>query len=187
MSAARAASLVLVAFALGACTARDGGSGLIESATGTTVKPQYTPGDFAKTTYCPPIEIRSGTEAMTVYERGHDEEPAFVRYQASIGQTARECQLVGTTLTMKVGVAGRVLAGPKGGAGNLTIPIRVAVVKQTGGSGPLYSQLFKVPVTLSPPTLGANYNQVFDQVVVEVGPEDRNLIIYVGFDEGPKT
>ncbi len=61
------------------------------------------------------------------------------------------------------------------------------MTKQFGGTGPLYSELFKIPVGLARADFGANYNQVFDQVVVTAGPHDRNLIIYVGFDEGPKA
>ncbi len=149
---------------------------------------ETTAADFVKRdNYCPPIQIRAGTASMTVYERGHENETQYVRYLASISQTARECTMVGDTLTIKVGIAGRVVAGPKGSAANITLPIRVAVAKQFGGAAPLYSQLFKIPVTLAAPTFGANYNQVFDQVIVTAGPQDRNLIIYVGFDEGPKA
>ena len=179
---------ILLACGLGACTSVDEGN-ITEGATvSAPAKKEYTLEDFTqKSGYCPPIQIRTGTGAMTVYERGHDQEKDYVRYLASITQTARECTLVGNTLTMKVGVAGRVVAGPKGAAATITVPLRIAVTKQFGGTGPLYSQLFKVPITLSAPTFGANYNQVFDQVIATVGPEDRDLIIYVGFDEGPKT
>ena len=124
---------------------------------------------------------------MTVYERGHENETAYVRYLASISQTARECTMAGDVLTIKVGIAGRVVAGPKGSEANVTLPLRVAVAKQFGGTAPFYSELFKIPVGLAAPTFGANYNQVFDQITVTAGPDDRNLIIYVGFDEGPKA
>ena len=145
---------------------------------------KYSVDDFKKSSFCPPVVIRDGTSAMTIYERGHEADQSYVRYLASLGRTARECQLAGDTLNVKVGVAGRLVAGPKGAAGNVTLPIRIAVVKQVGGTGPLYTQLFKVPVSVTGPTFGANFNQVFDQVNVKVTPDDRNLIVYVGFDEG---
>jgi hypothetical protein len=122
---------------------------------------------------------------MTVYEKGHENETQYVRYLASITQNARECSMTGDTLTMKVGIAGRVVAGPKGSAANITLPVRIAVAKQFGGTAPLFSELYKIPVSLTAPTFGANYNHV-EQVTVTAGPQDRNLIIYVGFDEGPK-
>ena len=147
---------------------------------------EATGADFVKRdTYCPPIQVRAGTASMTVYERGHENETQYVRYLASITQKARECTMTGDTLTMRIGFAGRVVAGPKGSAANITLPVRIAVAKQFGGTAPLYSQLLKIPVTLAAPSFGANYNHV-EQVTVTAGPQDRNLIIYVGFDEGPK-
>jgi hypothetical protein len=180
---ARQAALIVAAMALGACTTKDGSGFLSPGTGGAPAEKQYTMADFTKSTYCPPLQLRPGTEAMTIYERGHDGEPNFVRQQASITKTARECGTQGGTLTMKVGVGGRVLAGPKGGPGTVTLPIRVAVVKQTEGATPLYTNLYKVPITVSAPSFGTNYDEVFT-VSVPVGPEDRDLIVFVGFDEG---
>lgn len=177
----RPAALILAVVGLAACSA-SGGGGLLSGGS-VAGKKQYTLQDFAKSSYCPPVQIRGGTEAMTIYERGHDNEPAYVRQQASISRTARECSMAGNTLSVKVGIAGRVVAGPKGGAGTVTLPLRIAITKQVGGDGPLYSNLFKVPVTVSAPDYSANYEQVFP-VSVDIAPDDRNLIIYVGFDEG---
>lgn len=176
----------VLALGLGAC-AGVSEKNVVESSA-VVATPQSAPAEFdftKKSSYCPPVQIRPGTSTLEVYERGHEREQQYVRYLASISQTARECSMVGDTLTVKVGVAGRVVAGPKGSAGSITLPLRVAVTKQFGGTGPIYTQLFKVPVTLSPPHFGANYNQVFDQIVVQAPPQDRNLIIFVGFDEGP--
>ncbi|MCP4381163.1 MAG: hypothetical protein GY798_07050 [Hyphomicrobiales bacterium] len=120
---------------------------------------------------------------MIVYERGHENERDHIRHQASISNTARECSQNGSTLSIKVGVSGRVLAGPKGGPGSVTLPLRVAVVKQIGGTSPVYSNLFKIPVTITPPANSSAYAQVFD-VSTQVGPQDRDLIVFVGFDQG---
>lgn len=183
----RSTLAVALALGLGACAGVNEKT-VTEGAVVSAPSKQTTAADFVKRdTYCPPIQIRAGTASMTVYERGHENETQYVRYLASITQTARECTLAGDTLTMKIGIAGRVVAGPKGSAGNVTLPVRVAVAKQFGGTGPLYSQLFKIPISLAAPTFGANYNQVFEQVTVTIGPQDRNLIIYVGFDEGPSA
>ena len=181
------AFVVLLAAGLGACAGIDEKTA-VEGVTVTAPQKDVTAADFVKKDdYCPPIQIRAGTASMTVYERGHENETAYVRYLASITQTARECTLVGDTLTIKVGIAGRVVAGPKGSAASVTLPLRVAVAKQLGGTAPLFSELFKLPVSLTAPTFGANYNKVFDQVTVTASPNDRDLIIYVGFDEGPKA
>ncbi len=142
-----------------------------------------TPEMFIDQGYCPPIQIRPGTEALIVYEKGHENDPQFARYQGSLVQTARECHTInGNTLTIKVGVVGRLTAGPKGAAGNYTLPLRVAVVKQNGGKV-FYSEIQKVPVTISAPSFNADYTTVVD-TSFEISREDRDLIIYIGYDEG---
>ncbi len=48
----------------------------------------------------------------------------------------------------------------------------------------------KVPVTISAPQYASDFTAVVDNISFEVGPQDRDLIIYVGYDEGtpkPKT
>ena len=53
-----------------------------------------------------------------------------LRYQGSITRTARECHLNGSTMTMKVGIEGRIITGPAGGPGNVDVPMRIAVVQE---------------------------------------------------------
>jgi len=60
---------------------------------------------------------------------------------------------------------------------------KIAVARQMV-PGPLYTQLYKIPVTVDQPTLAADFSQVIDQVNLQVGPADRDLVIYIGFDDG---
>jgi hypothetical protein len=41
--------------------------------------------------YCPELRVISGAELVRRYEKGHDEDPDYVIWQASFGKTAREC------------------------------------------------------------------------------------------------
>lgn len=181
----------ILASAVAACAGGGSGGGLgglfapdPNAAVVTVEKPDYSPDFFMKSGYCPPVQILPGTESFIAYDRGHEDDPAFIRSQSAIARTARECNaLAPDTLSIKVGVGGRVLAGPKGGAGTVTLPLRVAVVKQHGGNV-LFSRVFPVKVSLNAPDFAADYSEVFDQVVFKVQPEDRDLIVYVGFDEG---
>jgi hypothetical protein len=180
-----AVSVLAAAGFLSACASSDGGGTMSKISDGFfgTNRPDDIPQDyFTRPAYCPPVQIRGGTQAFVVYERGHDLEPEFVRHQASITKTARECSRTADGLAIKIGVGGRVVAGPKGGPGTVTMPIRVVVSKQSGGV--LYSELFKVPVDIAPPDLGSDFSKVVDNVAVPVGPDDRDLIVFVGFDEG---
>ncbi len=150
----------------------------------TTVQTQYPPDFFLKSGYCPQVQILPGAESLTVYDRGHDGEADFIRSQGSITRTARECHALDAgTLSVKLGVAGRVLAGPKGGAGTVTMPLRVAVSRQHDGTV-LFSKAFTFTTTLSAPDFAADYSEVFDQITFKVNPDDRDLVIFVGFDEG---
>jgi hypothetical protein len=137
---------------------------------------------FTQSTYCPRVEVRAGTEAMAFYEKGHDGDAAFVKYQASLGKTARECHNSGPNYTLKIGISGRVVAGPKGAAGTVTVPVRVAIAQQLGGVA--YSELFKIPVDVAAPTFSSDFAHVIDQIALQIPPDQHNFIIYVGFDEG---
>ena len=46
-----------------------------------------------------------------------------------------------------------------------------------------FTKEYKVPVALAA-DYSADFSQVFDDVVVDVTEQDRDLIIYVGFDQG---
>jgi len=173
---ALAAAMVLVALpaVLGGCS----GNGLFADNRPDDISPDY----FKAPAYCPIVQIRAGTHSYSVYERGHEGDPAFVRYQGTITKTARECRKTADGFAVKVGIAGRVVSGPKGGQGSVTVPIRVALMQET--SGVKFSELYNVSVTMVPPTFNGSFSQVVDWIPVTATPQDRDFVIYVGFDEG---
>ncbi|HZP20606.1 MAG TPA: hypothetical protein VFB16_10410 [Bauldia sp.] len=179
-----AAALPLMAGLLLAGCNTSGSSGLFVAPADN--RKVLTAADFA-TPYCPPVDIRGGTEALSVYDRAHQGEAGWVKYQASIGKTARECHPTSDTMNIKLGISGSVVGGPKGAPGNVTLPVRVAVVKQSNTAGkPLFSQLYKVPATLATSTVRGDFTFV-QEISFKVAPADRDLIVYVGFDEGKKS
>ena len=52
-----------------------------------------------------------------------------LRFQATITKTARECSLNGGVITARIGIQGRVIAGPAGAPSSVQVPLRVAVVQ----------------------------------------------------------
>ncbi len=174
-------ALSLVA-TLAACSSTGGGSGITKIFSKPD-KPDDIPADyFIKKGYCPPIRVRGGTGVYTTYERGKDADPTAVRYSASIGRTARECSPTGSGLAIKVAVAGRTVGGPKGAAGDVSLPIRVVITRADASVA--YSQLYKIGVNLQPPDLGADFQQVFTPIDLPLAADERDVTIYVGFDEG---
>lgn len=133
--------------------------------------------------YCPTTVMRAGTETLDVHPDGmrpDDPDAATkLRFRGTIRDVVRECNSAGSFLNIRVGVAGRVVSGPKGETGSFLMPIRIAV---TRGEDVLYSQLHDVPATIAEGTSNAQFSFV-DSAISIPKPENRNIIIYVGYDE----
>lgn len=141
---------------------------------------EIDPRKFLGPDYCPEIRIREGTEVARLYERDREDDPAAVVWQASVGKTARECLYdAAGNLTLRIGVSGRVVAGPKGGPTTVTLPLRIAVVKHK--EAVLASELYPLSVAL-PTGRSTVFSDVRELTVPSPGSE-RDYIIYVGFDE----
>jgi hypothetical protein len=130
--------------------------------------------------YCPQPSLRDGTAYLQSYERGGQDDPNRLVYQAVISDTTRTCQFNEGSGTVNVVASGRIIPGPKGRAGTITLPIRVAAMR---GSQVLYSQLIRHQVAVSD-TAGATQFFLSDPNVVIPGGIDRSVQIVVGFDEG---
>ena len=111
----------------------------------TTPPPAATPppGKAPINLECPQIEVQDGTSSVRVYA-GADQSNANLRYQFSLGDTARDCQLADGRLNIKVGVAGRVLVGPAGAPSSFTVPVRI-VIRRESDEQPAVSQLYASP------------------------------------------
>jgi hypothetical protein len=92
---------------------------------------------------CPDVTVADGGAALRV--GGADN--AAVRYQFSIGDTARQCDPAGPgQASIKVGVSGQVVIGPAGSGGSFTAPVRVTVT-QVGIDKPVFSQTYRAEAT----------------------------------------
>jgi hypothetical protein len=137
--------------------------------------------------FCPKTVIRAGTESYRTYadgvSRDDPDAKSSLRFQATVTEVARECNYVGDTLNIKVGIRGRVINGPTGASGTLNTPIRVALVSTANEV--FYSELYQVPVSLPEGASTAKFSYIDNNISIP-DPDKRNLVIYVGFDEGPK-
>lgn len=177
-------ALALAGAALGGCSMLGGGGVKPDTtaATGTSVTgadgTQIDVRRYLGPNYCPELRVPEGMQVVRQYEKGHDGDRNFVVWQASLGKTAREClyDLQGG-LTLRVGVSGRVIAGPKGGASTVSVPLKVAVVKHQ--EAVLSAQDYQIAVTI-PPQGSAVFTEVKDILVPSPG-QKRDYILYVGF------
>ncbi|MCF6320299.1 MAG: hypothetical protein L3J32_00810 [Rhizobiaceae bacterium] len=175
------AAAIALLFTLAACTSTNTGDALGSADQNKNVEDEVV--DLRA--YCPKTTIRAGTETMREFARGVDRQDADaaakLRYQATINEVVRECNYIAETLAMRIGIAGRVIIGPVGEPGSQELPIRVAV---TRGDEVLYSQLHKITTTIEAGKSIATFRFVDEAVNIDK-PDKQNIVIYVGFDEGP--
>jgi hypothetical protein len=133
---------------------------------------------------CPAIDIREGASTLMVQGPG-EPNPLSLRYQASFVRAARECIVKGKDVTIKVGVQGRVILGPAGGAGQLTIPLRYALVHEDlGRTSMIWSKLYVLPVNIQGQQPNVAFEHVEEDMTVPIpkASELENYIVYIGFD-----
>src|SRR6185369_3747755 len=108
-------------------------------------------GESAPDIECPGVSVRTGAATLMIGSKSGGEEPTALdlRYQVTIVRTARECHVNSGIMTMKVGVEGRVITGPAGGAGTVNVPIRLAVVQEGVNPKTILSRFASVEVVVA--------------------------------------
>ena len=133
---------------------------------------------------CPIAELREGTQTQRVYDESRQGDPQGVLYQGTISRVAREC-IYGSdgSVSVRFGVAGRVVLGPLGLPGQRTVSIR-AVLFNTE-TGPVWSELFPVTVDLGPGRQSQAFTFVQQTPATLIPPgETSKYRVIIGFDEG---
>jgi hypothetical protein len=134
---------------------------------------------------CPGVDIRTGASTLNIAAKSAQATAGDLRYQLSFGQTARECSVQGGTMTIKVGVQGRLILGPMGTPGSVDVPLRYAVVREGTEPKTIATKFKRALATIAP---GQTHVQFID---IEEGlsfplPTPVELdayVVYVGFDE----
>lgn len=134
---------------------------------------------------CPQIEVLEGTAAYRVYN-GADQTNGNVRYQYALGDVARECTKAGNEILIKVGVAGRVLLGPAGQPGSFTVPVRVAVRRDSDNKAAA-AKLYQAPATIAFGQTQGEFTVVTEPLAVPFiqAHADEDYTVLVGFDAHP--
>jgi hypothetical protein len=140
------------------------------------------PADFD----CPPVQVRTGAATLTSSANPAEPTALNLRYQVTIGTTARECRRgPNNTLSIKVGMQGRVILGPEGaGTTSIQVPLRFAVVRETVASQMITTKLDRVPVTVPPNDGNVLFTHVTEglEFPMPKGGDLDSYIIYIGFD-----
>lgn len=96
---------------------------------------------------CPVVAVASSDQVLTVHAEGGSD-ALSIMHRGEISKTARECRILPGTVTVKYGFAGRVLLGPKGVPGVISLPLTVSLVDQSGQT--VQSQPASVQVDITP-------------------------------------
>jgi hypothetical protein len=112
----------------GGSASKDTGKPLTQESMLTAAKadgPTAVGGDVAAG--CPRFQIWPRDHHVTIYEPGRAGDGLAVMHRGEITQTARECSIEGNRVSVKYGFSGRVLLGPRGRSGSVTLPVQVSV------------------------------------------------------------
>src|SRR5260221_4128867 len=109
---------------------------------------------------CPSVSIRAGASTYAVAAPGKQAVGNDLRYQATITRTARDCNLNGGQITARIGIQGRVIAGPAGNPPTIEVPIPVAAVQSGRQEKTIATKTYPTTVSMEegssvPVSLGA--------------------------------
>ena len=132
---------------------------------------------------CPPVSIRAGASTFAVGLPGKQAVGNDLRYQATITRTARDCTQNGDQITARIGILGRVIAGPAGNPPTVEIPIRVAVVQGGVQEKTIATKVYRTTVSLADAS-SVPFSLVAEDMVYPVPPgaTGDSYIFYIGFD-----
>ncbi len=130
---------------------------------------------------CPQVVAWPRDRLLTVYQPDRVGDTNAVVHRGEITKMARECQLFADRVVVKYGFAGRVLLGPKGGPGAVTLGVNVRVAGTQQNT--LATDKMKVTTTI-PPGGPAGYFSIVKEISfpVAVGTRPQDYKIFVAFD-----
>jgi hypothetical protein len=192
---ARISSLLAIALAAGALSACSsisstttslkgmfgGGSSSDQAATASASSPsapRITDDD------CPGVEIRPGAGALNVTDPKVANGITGQRYQLSFNSLARECHVLAGTMTIKLGIEGRIILGPAGGPGKVDVPFRYAVVQEGPDPKTVTTNFDPFSVTVEPGETNKTFVHVVEAINFPLPPlgDLAAYVVYVGFD-----
>ncbi|MCF2525176.1 hypothetical protein [Bradyrhizobium sp. G127] len=131
---------------------------------------------------CPSVAIRFGASTLSVGLPGKPASGSDLRYQGTITRTARDCNLQGGQITARIGIVGRIIAGPAGAPPTVDVPMRVAVVEDGAPEKVITTKAIRTTVTME----GENteFSLVAEDITYPTPTETANdkYVFYIGFD-----
>lgn len=132
---------------------------------------------------CPQVTVRAGASTYAVGANGKQAIGNDIRFQATITKMARECARSGGDITARIGIQGRVIAGPAGAPATVDVPLRIAVVQGGVGEKVIASKAYRTTVAMSEGG-SVPFTFVAEDMSYPVpsAKDADSYIFYVGFD-----
>lgn len=130
---------------------------------------------------CPRLSLASRDNNITFYEPGRAGDGLAIMHRGEITKTARDCEVTPGRVTVKYGFSGRVLLGPRGKPGPISLPVNVIVTDAKRAK--VTGQAMKVDVVV-----GADkpigYFSAVQSVTFDVpeGTRPGEFEVMIGFD-----
>lgn len=133
---------------------------------------------------CPTVMIRQGASTYSASMPGVEPTALTLRYQATFVTYSRDCKVAGASLTMRVGVEGRVILGPAGSPGTVEVPLRYAVVAEGPEPKTITTKLRWFNVVVPPGETNVAFTEVEDDLTFPTPRRDEleAYVVYIGFD-----
>ncbi len=144
------------------------------------VAPETSPPAEGRALNCPQVVAWPNERLRTIYQPGHDGDAMFVIHRGEITKLSRECQFYSGRVVVKYGFAGRVLLGPKGGPGAVSMPVKI----RAAGADKQTLATDKMSITSTVPqgsTVG--YFSMVREITfpIQVGTRPEDYKIFVAF------
>jgi hypothetical protein len=132
---------------------------------------------------CPPVKIRAGASTYAVAVPGKQPTGSDLRYQVTITRTARDCTVNGDQVAARIGIQGRLIAGPAGSPPAVEIPLRVAVVQGGVQEKTIATKVYRTTVSFSEGS-SVPFSLVAEDLEYPLPPGavGESYIYYIGFD-----
>lgn len=130
---------------------------------------------------CPRFLTWPRDSHLTIYEPGRVGDGLAIMHRGEITKTARECHINGTQVTVRYGFSGRILLGPRGQSGPISLPINVFVADSKRERIATDQLRVDASVAVENPI---GYFSAIRTITFDVPPGARagEFEVYVGFD-----
>ena len=131
---------------------------------------------------CPRFLVWSPGAHTTSYLAGREGDALAVLHRGEITKTARECKIAPGRVSVKYGFSGRVLLGPAGQTGRVTLPLRVFVSNASRQQVATQGAVVNVDVSVGSPI---GYFSQVQTVTFDIpqGTRPGEFEVFVGFDQ----